>query len=135
MKLHHSGHRKTGNLARPTGFEGHELDRRGKRAKIYGKPRSRVLRAQRLFKLLVAAENANSVPGNVSGGEKREPHDVVPMSVRQEDVEAVLAPAAMLAQNAIAELAYTAAEIAQYVFIAAGDDLDAAGVAAVGAAH
>jgi len=48
------------------------------------------------------------------------------MSVRQEDVEAVLAPAAMLAQNAIAELAYTAAEITQYVFIAAGDNFDAA---------
>ena len=33
---------------------------------------------------------------------------------------------AVLAQNAIAELAYTAAEIAQYVFIAAGENLDAA---------
>jgi hypothetical protein len=32
----------------------------------------------------------------------------------------------MLAQNAVAELAYTGAEIAQNVFIAAGDNLDAA---------
>jgi len=47
----------------------------------------------------------------------------------------VLAPAAMLAQDAVAELAYTAAEIAQYEFIAAGDDLDAARIAAVGAAR
>ena len=47
----------------------------------------------------------------------------------------MLAPAAMLAQDAVAELAYTAAEIAQYEFIASADDLDAAGVAAVGAAH
>ena len=41
----------------------------------------------------------------------------------------------MIAQNTIAELAYTAAEIAQYVFIAAGDNFDAAGVATVGAAN
>jgi hypothetical protein len=39
----------------------------------------------------------------------------------------------VLAQNAITELAYTAAEIAQYVFITAGDNLDAARIAAVGA--
>ena len=32
----------------------------------------------------------------------------------------MLAPAAMLSQNVIAELAHTGAEIAQYVFIAAG---------------
>ena len=73
VRLLYRGHRKTGDLASPAGFEGHELDRRGERAKIYGKPRSRVLGAERLFKELVAAVNANSVPGNVSRGEKREP--------------------------------------------------------------
>src|SRR6516162_6249287 len=109
VKLLHRSHRKTGDLANLAGFEGHELDRRGERAKIYGKPRSRVLGAQRLFERLVAAEDANSVPRNVSGGEKREPHDVIPMGMWQEDVEAVLAPAAMLPQNAIAELPYTSA--------------------------
>src|SRR6266851_3199032 len=41
----------------------------------------------------------------------------------------------MLAQQAGAEFTYTSAEITQYVFIAAGDDLDAARVAAKGAAH
>jgi hypothetical protein len=41
----------------------------------------------------------------------------------------------MLAQNAITELAYTGPEIAQYVLIAASDNLDAARIAAVDAAH
>src|SRR6516162_6144937 len=81
VRLFYRGHRKTGDLARPTGFEGYELDRRGERAKIYGKPRSRVLGTQRLFKHLVAPEDANSVPRNVSGGEKRETHDVVPVGM------------------------------------------------------
>ena len=40
----------------------------------------------------------------------------------------------MLAQDAVAELAYAGAEIAQHVFIAAGDNLGAGRVAAVGAA-
>src|SRR6516164_4343773 len=66
VRLFYRGHPKTCDLASPAGFEGHELDRRGERAKIYGKPRSRVLGAERPFKLLVAPEDANSVPGNVS---------------------------------------------------------------------
>ena len=41
----------------------------------------------------------------------------------------------MLTQDAVAELAYPAAEIAQNAFIVAGDHLDAARIAAVGAAH
>src|SRR6266404_178244 len=41
----------------------------------------------------------------------------------------------MLPQQAGAEFAYAGAEIAQHVFIAVGDDLDAARVAAKGAAH
>src|ERR1700738_4814801 len=41
----------------------------------------------------------------------------------------------MLPQQAGAEFASTGAEITQHVFIAAGDDLDAARVAAKGAAH
>src|SRR5215472_7822866 len=45
VRLFYRGHRKTGDLASPAGFEGHELDRPAERAKIYGKPGSRVLGA------------------------------------------------------------------------------------------
>src|ERR1700687_4419096 len=41
----------------------------------------------------------------------------------------------MLPQQAGAEFAYPGAEITQHVFIAAGNDLDAARIAAKGAAH
>src|SRR6516162_11258659 len=70
VKLLYRGYRKTGDLANLAGFEGHELDRRGKRAKIDGKPRSRVLDTQRLVERLVATVNANSISRNVSGGKK-----------------------------------------------------------------
>src|SRR6516164_1972240 len=36
VKLLHRSHRKTGDLANLAGFEGHELDRRGERAKSTG---------------------------------------------------------------------------------------------------
>src|SRR6516162_2737774 len=45
VRLFYRGHRKTGDLASPAGFEGHELDPRGERGKIDRKPRSRVLGA------------------------------------------------------------------------------------------
>src|SRR6516225_10639657 len=47
----------------------------------------------------------------------------------------MLASPAMLGEDMVAEFAYTAAEVAQYVFVAAGDDLEAASVAAEGTAH
>src|SRR5215469_11246957 len=81
VKLPQRAHPKTRDLANLAGFEGHKLDRGGERAKIYRKPGSRVLGAQRFLKHLVTAEDANSVPRNVSGGEKREPHYVVPMGM------------------------------------------------------
>src|SRR6516164_11106252 len=43
VKLLYRGNPETRDLANLARFEGHELDRRGKRAKIDGKPRSRVL--------------------------------------------------------------------------------------------
>src|SRR6516162_11146854 len=43
VKLLYRGYRKTRDLTNLAGFERHELDRRGQRAEIYGKPRSRVL--------------------------------------------------------------------------------------------
>src|SRR5262249_1878393 len=118
-----------------TGFESNKLDRCSERAKIDGKPRRRVLGMQRLAQCVVAAIDANAVPGDVSGRKKWEPHDVVPVGMRQEDVEAVLLFAAMLPQHVIADLAYSSAEIAQHIFITAGDELDAAGIAAESAAH
>jgi hypothetical protein len=57
------------------------------------------------------------------------------MEMGQEDIEAVVPLTAMLAQNTVAELAYTRSEIAQNILIAASDNLDAARIAAIGAAQ
>src|SRR5438105_8702442 len=82
VKLFDRGDGKTGYFVSAVGLQGDELDARAQRVKIDGKPRSRVLGAQRLAEHPVTAVYANPIAWNVSGGEKREPHDVVPVRVR-----------------------------------------------------
>jgi hypothetical protein len=94
-----------------------------------------MLGVQCLAHRLVAAVNANAVARNVRGRKKWEPHNVIPMGVRQEYIEAVLASGTMFPEQAGAEFAHSGAKVAQYVFVTAGDDLDAARVAAEGSAH
>ena len=94
-----------------------------------------LLALQRLAQHLVAAVDADRVAGDVGGGKEREPHDVVPVNVRHEHVVGGFAARPVLGQHAVAELANPGAEIAQHVFVAAGLDLDAGGVAAKGAGY
>src|SRR5438067_3965237 len=82
VKLFDRGDGKTGYFVSAVGLQGDELDTGTQRVKIDGKPRSRVLGAQRLAEHPVTAVYANPIAWNVSGGEKREPHDVVPVRVR-----------------------------------------------------
>src|SRR5439155_5377924 len=66
---------------------------------------------------------------------KREAHNVVPVGVRQEYIEAMFASRAVLPQHVVAELAHPGAEVADYIFVVAGTDLHTAGIAAEGAAY
>src|ERR1700758_3563245 len=99
-----------GELVGAVRLERNELDGRGKLAKIDGKPRSRMLRMQRLAQYIVAAVNPNAVARNISGRKKREAHNVVPVGVRQEYVEALFSSGAMFPQHAVAEFAHTGTE-------------------------
>src|SRR5215469_2117622 len=135
VKLFDRGDREASYLVTSARLQGDELDIRGKRVEIHGKPGRRVLGAQRFAQYVMTTVDANPISGNVCGREEWETHDVVPMGVGQKYVEGVLALGAMLPEHAVAEFAYARAEITQQVFIAAADNFDAARVAAKGAAN
>ncbi len=135
MKLLDRQHRQPGHLVGAAGNQFDKLDGRAERVKIDRKVRLLVLPAQRVAQGFVAAMDADDVAGNVSRREKRKPHDVVPVQMRQEHVEAMLAVGPVFGEQIAPELAHAGAEVAQHVLVAAGRDLDASGVAAKCAAH
>ena len=94
-----------------------------------------MLGAQRLAQDSVAAVYANPIAWNVSGGKEWEPHDMVPVGVRQKDIEGVFAAGAVLAKYPVPEFTHARAEIADHIFVVAGDDLHTAGIAAESAAY
>jgi hypothetical protein len=104
-----------------TGLEFDEFNGRAQRSKIDRKAWGGLLAHERLAHHLVAAVDADYVAGNECGGEEREPHDVVPMQMRHEDIKSMLAGGSVAGQQAVAELARARAEIAEYEFVAAGD--------------
>src|SRR6266446_10089735 len=77
----------------------------------------------------------NKVARDVGGAKKRKSHDVVPMQVGQEHVEALLGRRAVLGHHMVAEFAHPRAEVADNVLVAAGNELYTAGVTAEGATH
>src|SRR5437879_13880923 len=87
---------QTRDLIVASGLEFDELDSRAQRAKIDRKTGMRLLTLQRLAHRLVASVNSNDVAGNEGRGEKREPHDVVPVGMRQKDVESIRPPRPVL---------------------------------------
>src|SRR5260370_25716137 len=135
VKLFDRSDGKTGYFVSVAGLQGNELDNRAERVEIDGKPRSRVLGAQRLAQHAMAAVYADPITGDVSGGEKREAHDVVPVRVRQKYIESVFAAGTVLPQQPVAEFAHARAKVADHIFVAAGNDLHTAGIAAESAAY
>ena len=77
--------------------------------------------------------NADDVAGDVGLRKEREPHDMVPMHMRHENVDAVFPRRALPRNQAIAEFAHARPEIADHVLVARTRDLDATRVAAEGA--
>src|SRR5947207_4064576 len=117
VELPDGGYGHSGDLVGAVRLERDELDGRGELAKIDGKPRGGMLGVQCLAQHIVAAVNANAVAGNISGRKKREAHNVVPVGVRQEYIEAMFASRAVLPQHVLAELAHPGAEVADYIFV------------------
>src|SRR6266446_2987420 len=134
MELLEGTYRKPGDLVVDAGLQLDKLDRRTEELERHGKVGHRLLAQEALAQILVAAVDADPVARNVRRREEREPHDVVPVQMREKHIEAMRAARAVLAENLIAKLAHPGAEIADEIFVPAGDDLDAAGVAAKGAA-
>ena len=91
-----------------------------------------LLPAQRRFEVGVAAVDHDAVARDEGRHEERQAHDVVPVQVRQEDVVG-LGRRPRARHRGLAEGAQAAAQVADHVVGAAGLDLDARGVAAVGA--
>src|SRR5262249_37468500 len=135
MELPYGGYGETGGLVGAGGVGRGETDGRGEVAKNDGKTRGGKLGVESPTLHVVAAVNANAVAGNISGRKKRGSHNVVPVRVRQEYIEAVLASRAMFPQHVAAEFAHAGTEVADHIFVGAGNDLDTAGIAAKSAAY
>src|SRR5262249_62184873 len=77
------------------------------------------------------AVNADAVAGYVRRSEEREPHDVVPVHVRHEDVVGLRRRRAVAGKRFLAEGTHAGAQIAENIFRTTGFDLDAGAVAAI----
>ena len=115
------------------GCQPREFDVRGEDREIHRERRRSLLSPECLFEYLVPAVDANAVTWNVGWGEEGKPHDVVPMHVGHEDVIGLRRCRAVARHHLLAERPHTRAEVAQHILGAAGFDLDARGVSAVGA--
>ena len=134
MVLPYERDRHPGNRVARVRLEPEEFDRGAKRREIHRKRWRQLLTAQRLLERRVTAVDAQAVAGNVGGCKKREPHDVVPMHVRHEDVIRLRRLGAMARQRGFAERSDATAKVAQNVVRFARLDLDARRMAAVGSA-
>ena len=115
----------------PARIERNELDGGAKGREIDGKRRRRLLAAQRRFEPRMSAIDVKAVAGDVSGAEKRQSHDVVPVHVGHEDVIRLRRRRVVARERRFAERPHAAAEIAQHVIRSAGLDLDARRMTAV----
>src|SRR5438105_4816003 len=109
MQLPDRGDRKPGDPVLDIGLQLNELDGRGERAEIDRKARVRLLSMQCLPKDRVTAVNADHIARDVCRAKEREPHDVVPMHMRQQDVETMRSLRPVLRQYMVAELTRTGA--------------------------
>ncbi len=132
MVLELGRHRHAGDVVAPARLEVHELDVRAQVREVDGKRRRVLLAAQRGLELRMAAVEANPVARNVGRREERQPHDVIPVQVGDEDVVGLRRSGAVAGERGLPERTQAAAQIAQHVLGAAGFDLDARRVPAVG---
>ncbi len=112
------------DVVRLPGHERDELDLAAQHVERHRERRRLLLAAQRGLEVRVAAVDAHAVARQVGRREEREPHDVVPVRVRHEDVVGAGLPGA-LPQRGLAERAQAAAHVAEQVFAGAGVDLHA----------
>ena len=134
MVLANGLHRQAVDFVGASRLQLDEFDSRAELAEVDRETRIGLLTNENVAHPLVTAVDANHVAGDVRRREKREPHDVIPMRMRQENVEARLLRRAMLRDQRVAELAHAGADVAQHILVATRFNLDATRVAAVGAA-
>src|SRR5258708_1013923 len=135
MVLQNRRHRQAVDLVRAPWFQLDEFNAGSERSKVDREAGIRLLTNENVAHRPVAAVNPDHVAGNIGRREKREPHDVVPMRMRQKYVEPRFLRGTMLRDQRVSELAHPRPEIAQHILVATGFDLDAARIAAVGAAN
>ena len=134
VPLEHEANRQSRDLVFASGLQANEFDVRAQRGKIHGERRCAVLSPQSLLESGVPAIDAEPVAFEIGGGEKRKPHDVVPMHVGHEDVIR-LRRSRVARHGLLAEGAHAAAEVAEDVLGTSRFDLDARAVTAIGAGH
>ncbi|MNC85495.1 hypothetical protein D3C83_10960 [compost metagenome] len=81
VRLQHRGYRHARDVVSPAGLQLHEFDGCRQAVEIHREGRRRMLLAERAFQRIVAAVDADAVAGEIGGGEKRKPHDVIPVHV------------------------------------------------------
>ena len=112
MPLRDRAHRQSVNFVSAPGLQFHELDRRSKRFEIHRERRVRLLALEGLAHRLVASMYPNDVPRNIGRREKRKSHDVIPVKMGHEYVEAIFFARSVLRQDAVAKLARSRSHIA-----------------------
>jgi hypothetical protein len=123
-------HREAGNVVRPIGLQGDELDGRAQRREVDRERRRCVLAAERLLELVMAAVDSDAIARDVGRGEERESHDVVPMHMGHQHIVGLRRTRSVARDRLHGELAGARAEIADQIVRPAGLDLDAGRVAA-----
>src|SRR5215471_15024331 len=135
MILQNGPHRQSIDLVTMVRFQFDEFDGRRQIAKIDRKAGVGLLAHKGFAHHLMASVNADYVARNEGGSEEREAHDVVPVKMRHEDIEAMLAGGTKLGDQAVAEFARSRTQVAQHELVAASNQFHATGIAAVCAGY
>jgi hypothetical protein len=115
----------------PSRMKVNEFDVGAERGEIHRERRGGLLAAERLFQFPVTAVDPYAVARDVRRREEGEPHDVVPVHVRHEDMVGLRRRRAMPRERLLAERTHAGAQVAQHVVGSAGFDFDAGRVPAV----
>ncbi len=119
MSYWRPGSSRTNSMFAPSAVKSDRERRRG------------LLSPERFLEDLVPAVDVDAVARNVGRSEEREPHDVVPVHVRHEDVIRLRRFGAMTRHRLLAEGPHARTQVAQHVIGTPGFQFDAGSMSAV----